>query len=72
MAKKKPKFYVVWQGRTPGVYNDWGKAKKQIESYTGAKYKSYESLAEAQEAYENPVHAQEVIKENRKLVYYGK
>ncbi|WP_369294500.1 ribonuclease H1 domain-containing protein, partial [Klebsiella pneumoniae] len=23
MAKRKSKFYVVWQGRTPGIYTTW-------------------------------------------------
>lgn len=70
MAKKKAKFYVVWEGRQTGVFNTWSQAKKQIDAYPGAKYKSYESLQEAQQAYQNPEMAQENIKENKKTVYY--
>lgn len=49
---KKQKFYVVWNGVNPGIYDRWNDCKLQIEGYTNAKYKSFESLAEAREAYE--------------------
>ncbi|BCN93256.1 hypothetical protein THMIRHAM_10410 [Thiomicrorhabdus immobilis] len=48
MAKK---FYVVWQGRTPGIYTDWDSCKKQVDKFAGAKYKSFPSLAEAEQAF---------------------
>lgn len=48
---KKPKFYVVWRGRQPGIYERWDEAKVQVEGVEGARYKSYESKAEATEAY---------------------
>jgi len=48
MAKK---FYVVWQGRTPGIYTDWNSCKKQVEKFAGARYKSYPSRQEAEQAY---------------------
>ncbi|MDR2970218.1 MAG: viroplasmin family protein [Tannerellaceae bacterium] len=51
MAKKK--FYVVWNGVTPGVYDNWTDCKLQVEGYQGAKYKSFESRDAAAEAYEN-------------------
>jgi len=49
MAKQK--YYVVWVGRTPGVYADWAKCKEQIDRFDEAKYKSYESKAAADQAY---------------------
>ncbi|WP_336762143.1 ribonuclease H [Paenibacillus sp. USHLN196] len=49
MAKQK--YYVVWEGKKPGVYNTWADCKAQTDHYTGAKYKSYESKAAAEEAY---------------------
>jgi ribonuclease HI len=70
MAKKKPKWYVVWKGKKPGIYTSWWDAKKQIDGFAGAQYKSYLSKSAAQEAWEDPVYAQEVIKENRKTIYY--
>lgn len=50
MAKKK-KFYVVWLGHTPGVYTDWPTAKKQIDGYKDAKYKSFPERRQAEAAY---------------------
>lgn len=50
MAKKKKKFYVVWEGHRPGLYSDWNNCKKQIDGYKSAKYKSFESLLEAEKA----------------------
>lgn len=51
MAKKKQKYYVVWVGVEPGVYDTWEDAQEQIANYPGARYKSYPSLQEAIEAY---------------------
>ncbi|MGB0870395.1 MAG: viroplasmin family protein [Flavobacteriales bacterium] len=50
MAKKKKKFYVVWEGHRPGLYSDWNNCKKQIDGFAGAKYKSFETLLEAEKA----------------------
>jgi ribonuclease HI len=50
MAKKK-KYYVVWEGMTPGIYDSWVQCQLQIKGYPGAKYKSFTSLAEAEEAF---------------------
>ena len=52
MAKKQ-KYYVVWEGRRIGIYNNWDECKKQIDGFTDAKYKSFESLAEAENAFKN-------------------
>jgi len=53
MAKKK--YYVVWNGVVPGVYDTWDKAKNQIAGYDGALYKSFPSIDEANKAFaENP------------------
>lgn len=48
MAKK---FYVIWVGRTPGIYTDWPTAQKQVMKFAGAKYKSFTSKAEAESAF---------------------
>ena len=48
MAKK---FYVVWQGRQTGIFNDWNTCKKQVEQFPGARYKSFPSAAEAEAAF---------------------
>ncbi|MFN8357182.1 MAG: ribonuclease H family protein [Spirosomataceae bacterium] len=54
---KKSKYYVVWQGRRAGVFHSWDACKEQIEGFAGAKYKSFESLSEANKAFEKPAQA---------------
>lgn len=49
MAKKK--FYVVWKGVTPGVYDSWDKCKGLVQGFDGAIYKSFSNENEAQQAY---------------------
>jgi len=44
------KFYVVWEGRTPGVYGSWAECKAQVDGTAGARYKSFETRAEAEQA----------------------
>ncbi|OAV66927.1 Ribonuclease H [Bacteroidales bacterium Barb6XT] len=53
VKEKKSKFYVVWNGVTPGIYATWGDCKLQVEGYEGAKYKSFPTREEAAEALEN-------------------
>lgn len=50
MAKKK-KYYVVWYGRQTGIFDSWDKCSKQINGFSGAKYKSFETKEEADNAY---------------------
>lgn len=49
---KKTKFYVVWSGVEPGIYNSWTDCQLQIKGYTNAKFKSFTSREEAEKAYE--------------------
>ncbi|MCL1934600.1 MAG: ribonuclease H family protein [Candidatus Azobacteroides sp.] len=49
MAGKK--WYVVWKGLKPGIYETWSECKQQIEGFENARYKSFESQAQAEEAY---------------------
>lgn len=53
MAKKKKKFYVVWAGHKPGVYATWADCQAQTKGFSGAEFKSFESLAAAQEAFKH-------------------
>lgn len=50
MAKQK--FYVVWKGKNPGVYNTWDDCKKQIEGYPEAVYKSFKDKTLAEKAFQ--------------------
>ena len=49
--QNKKKYYVVWEGRICGVYEQWDDCKKQIENYQGAKYKSFPDKATADKAF---------------------
>lgn len=42
------KFYAVKQGRIPGIYLTWDQAKRQIDHFSGAVYKSFPTKAEAE------------------------
>lgn len=46
MAKKK--YYAVAKGKTPGIYFTWDDCKAQIEHVSGAVYKGFETLSEAE------------------------
>ncbi|WP_036157477.1 ribonuclease H1 domain-containing protein [Maribacter forsetii] len=48
---KKGKFYVVWKGKKPGIFDSWKECKKSIANYAGAEYKSFESFDLAKKAY---------------------
>lgn len=50
MASKN-KWYVVWRGINPGIYETWAECKAQITGVENAKYKSFETLVEAQKAF---------------------
>ena len=49
MAKKR--FYVVWSGLNPGIYNSWDECQEQIKGVKQALYKSFDTLEEAERAY---------------------
>lgn len=54
MAKNKAKFYVVWEGKVPGVYDSWIACERQIKGFEGAKYKSFENQKQAADAFLSP------------------
>ena len=48
---KKQKYYVVWAGVTPGIYTSWTDCQLQTKGYEGAKFKSFDTRQEAEEAF---------------------
>ena len=48
MAKK---FYVVWAGRKTGVFTDWATTQLQVDKFPGARFKTFASRAEADQAF---------------------
>lgn len=47
----------MWEGRSPGVYEDWEDALEQVENFPGAKYKGFPSQEEAVAAYRRYVES---------------
>ena len=47
----KTKYYVVWVGREPGIYPNWAECAEQVNGFSGAKYKAFETEAQAKEAF---------------------
>jgi ribonuclease HI len=45
------KFYVVWSGRQTGVFTDWVTTQRAVEKYAGARFKSFRTRAEAEQAF---------------------
>ena len=52
MSKKNRKYYTVWRGHSPGVYESWTECQLQIKNYPGAQYKSFSLRASAEAAFE--------------------
>ena len=50
---KKDKYYVVWKGVTPGIYETWRECEEMIKNYPDARYKSFKSLDEAEAAFQS-------------------
>lgn len=48
---KKNKFYVVWKGKRPGIYETWEDCKAAISGAKGAEYKSFGTFDLAKKAY---------------------
>lgn len=45
------KFYVVWKGHSPGIYDSWEECKLQVEGFPGAEYKAYSDQESATRAF---------------------
>jgi len=47
----KQKYYVVWVGRSTGIFDNWPEAQASVAGFAGAKHKSFTALAEAEAAF---------------------
>lgn len=54
MVQAKKKFYVVWEGKQRGIFDNWNDCRKSVEGFGGALYKSFSSREEAVEAFKMP------------------
>jgi ribonuclease HI len=48
---KTPKYYVVWAGQKPGIFNSWDECRQQILGFPGALYKAFPSRVAADKAF---------------------
>ena len=55
MAKQK--YYVVWDGVSPGIYTSWTECQLQVKGYDSAKYKSFDNREEAERAFASSPYA---------------
>ena len=47
------KWYVVFEGTVPGVYEEWDDCVKQVNGFKGNYYKGYKTREEAEARYNN-------------------
>jgi len=47
---KKRKYYVVWKGKSPGIYTSWEDCQEQIKGVKGAIFKAFPTREAAEEA----------------------
>ena len=50
-------WYVVFHGRRPGVYEDWGLCNAQVLGFTHSNYKKFKSAEQAINAYQGFLQA---------------
>ena len=46
-------YYVMFHGKVPGVYDDWGDCMRQVHRFNGNSYKGYATREEAEARYAN-------------------
>ncbi|MDE6134947.1 MAG: ribonuclease H family protein [Muribaculaceae bacterium] len=51
MSNTKRKYYVVWAGHAPGVYDTWAECQLQTHGFPGARFKAFPSRDEAVAAF---------------------
>lgn len=56
----KRKFYVVFAGYQPGIYDTWEECKAQVDGFQGARYKAYGSCEEATMAFRKEQDVEEM------------
>lgn len=42
------KYYIVWEGHQPGIYDTWAECKAQVMHFSRPKYKSFKGISKAQ------------------------
>ncbi|CAF3929400.1 unnamed protein product [Rotaria sp. Silwood2] len=55
-------YYVVRQGRKPGIYNTWNECNEQINRFSGAEYRKFDKHSDAQDYLDGKVKIQRNFK----------
>ena len=45
------KWYAVYIGRLPGVYDEWSECQAQVNRFPGSSYKGFQSKSDAEASY---------------------
>ena len=45
------RYYVVWEGHAPGVYDTWEECEEQVKGFPGARFKAFSSPDDAVAAF---------------------
>lgn len=70
------KYYVVWEGVEPGIYDRWEDAREMVENFKGAKYKSFSTYEDALNAFrsggatEGMLLLEKLAKREKRVVNY--
>ena len=62
------KYYVVWKGYAPGVYESWDEAQIQVSGFPDAQYRSFKSMDQAVAAFRDGYDKDGLIQEVKKQV----
>ncbi|MEY3050267.1 MAG: hypothetical protein RLY31_52 [Bacteroidota bacterium] len=57
--KKQRKYYVVWKGARPGIYESWEDCRAQVAGFPGAAYRSFPTREAATLAFREPPPAEQ-------------
>ncbi|MBI3720285.1 MAG: ribonuclease H family protein [Sphingobacteriales bacterium] len=63
MAKEQ-KYYVVWKGNQPGIYDNWDDCKKQVHGFPKAIYRSFKTKDAAETAFHKGIKGYYETKKN--------
>lgn len=57
------KYYVVWKGFAPGIYDTWEEAEIQVSGYPDASYRSFKTQEAAIEAFREGYDREALVKD---------
>lgn len=67
------KYYVVWKGYAPGIYDSWEEAEIQVSGYPDASYRAFKTQEAAIEAFREGFDKEGLIQEvNRQAAELNK